>query len=239
MSLPRVVVFDPDPEMLHLICAQLSDGGGMSVVPCRTIDSVFGEMVAEPADLLITEGRIPEIGVSAFLAKLEAHAGGFFPPNVLVVADPALAEGGGLTGACRSRILTLPKPFDRAGLLALVRANVSHAPEQGGNLLRIADLTLNPSSFDVHLGAERIHLTNSEFKLLHELMANPDATLSRDHLIQKVQGEGIAVIDRAVDTHVFALRKKLGDTGDRIETVRGIGYRIRSGDAQSSAWAKK
>jgi two-component system phosphate regulon response regulator PhoB len=59
-------------------------------------------------------------------------------------------------------------------------------------------------------------------------MSNPDVILSRDHLIQKVQGEGIAVIDRAVDTHIFSLRKKLGGMGDRIETVRGVGYRLRS-----------
>ena len=50
--------------------------------------------------------------------------------------------------------------------------------------------------------------------------------LTRDRLIEEVQGSGVAVVERAIDTHVFGLRKKLGESADLIETVRGVGYRI-------------
>ena len=227
MTRPRVLVFDPDPEMLQLICAQFLDTGKLDVLACSRAGEVFQKLVEEPVDLLITDSKIPETGLSGFLAKLEAE---FFknPPScIVVIADPGeQPDFSGLSS--KDRIRVLPKPFDRAALLSIVRGNLKIAPGSGSRTLQMESLSLNPGSYDVHLSAERIHLTKSEFKLLFELMSNPDVILSRDHLIQKVQGEGIAVIDRAVDTHIFSLRKKLGGMGDRIETVRGVGYRLRS-----------
>ncbi len=60
------------------------------------------------------------------------------------------------------------------------------------------------------------------------LAQNQGRVLTRDRLISLVQGDGVAVVDRTVDTHVFGLRKKLEGAGDLLETVRGVGYRIRA-----------
>jgi DNA-binding response OmpR family regulator len=230
MTHPRVLVFDPDPEMLQLICAQLLEFGKIDVTGCSNVREVFRKLLDVPADLLITDSKVPETGLSGFLAQLEADLPGTTPSCIVVIADPGeKPDFSGLSS--KDRVRVLPKPFDRAALLSIVRGSLKIAPSSGSRLLQIDDLILNPGSYDVHLSAERIHLTNSEFKLLFELMSNPDVILSRDHLIQKVQGEGIAVIDRAVDTHIFSLRKKLGVMGDRIETVRGMGYRLRSSSA--------
>jgi len=75
---------------------------------------------------------------------------------------------------------------------------------------------------------EKLLLTPSEFKLLKALMLNQGRVLSRDKLIELVQGEGVSVVDRAIDTHVFGLRKKMGTASDFIETIRGVGYRMKS-----------
>ncbi|MGE5087161.1 MAG: winged helix-turn-helix domain-containing protein, partial [Bacillota bacterium] len=74
---------------------------------------------------------------------------------------------------------------------------------------------------------EPLHLTPSEFKLLGTLVQNQGVVLTREKLIENIQGEGISVVGRTIDTHVFGLRKKLGDWGDRIETIRGVGYRVK------------
>ncbi len=58
-------------------------------------------------------------------------------------------------------------------------------------------------------------------------MKNRGRVLSREKLIELVQGEGVSVVDRAVDTHIFGLRKKLGDCADFVETIRGVGYRVK------------
>lgn len=89
-----------------------------------------------------------------------------------------------------------------------------------------------PDEFRVLCGESSVQspvqLTTSEFKLLLALLENRGRVLTRDSLISQVQGENISVVGRTVDTHVFALRKKLGDCAEIIETVRGVGYRVKS-----------
>jgi DNA-binding response OmpR family regulator len=111
------------------------------------------------------------------------------------------------------------KPFEIPVFLARVRKK-----------LRVGDLELNTETYDVAIGngAEKLSLTPSEFKLLKALMLNQGRVLSRDRLIELVQGEGVTVVDRAIDTHVFGLRKKLGSAADFVETIRGVGYRMKS-----------
>lgn len=130
------------------------------------------------------------------------------------------------------------KPFEIPVFLARVRsllrrakhgtAAASNAPKK----LRVGDLELDTETYDVAIGngAERLNLTPSEFKLLKALMLNQGRVLSRDRLIELVQGEGVTVVDRAIDTHVFGLRKKLGPAADFVETIRGVGYRMKSGE---------
>jgi two-component system phosphate regulon response regulator PhoB len=80
----------------------------------------------------------------------------------------------------------------------------------------------------VKIRNEAVHLTPSEFKILAQMMMNQGRVLTREALIEVVQGEGISVTGRTIDTHVFGLRKKMGAEADWVETIRGIGYRIRA-----------
>ncbi len=133
------------------------------------------------------------------------------------------------------------KPFEIPVFLARVRSLLRRSrPEAetsdpaSAKKLRIGDLELDVESYDVTVGtgaqAERLSLTPSEFKLLKALMLNQGRVLSRDRLIELVQGEGVSVVDRAIDTHIFGLRKKLGTAADFVETIRGVGYRMKSAD---------
>ncbi len=129
------------------------------------------------------------------------------------------------------------KPFDPAVLMARVRAllrrirrSKASESEDGFQVVRIGRLKLYPEKYEVKCGEEPVHLTRSEFRLLLALANSRGRVLTRDSLINHVQGEGVAVVGRTVDTHVFGLRKKLGECADVIETVRGIGYRIKSAD---------
>ncbi len=90
--------------------------------------------------------------------------------------------------------------------------------------VHISGLRINFKSYEISYNGEALHLTPSEFKLLGALVQNPGCVLTREQLIENIQGEGINVVGRTIDTHVFGLRKKLGEWGDRIETIRGVGY---------------
>ncbi|MCC7405309.1 MAG: response regulator transcription factor [Bdellovibrionales bacterium] len=142
----------------------------------------------------------------------------------------------------------LPKPFDNAVLLARVRsllrrtavaagatpAQTLSAPtaptpgprSAGESVVQFGPLQLDIAGFRAHLDGAELELTRSEFRLLRTLMENQGKVLTRNQLIDHIQGEGVAVVGRTVDTHVFGLRKKLGRHADVIETVRGVGYRI-------------
>jgi len=125
----------------------------------------------------------------------------------------------------------LTKPFDLPVFLARVRALLRRAsPQQEANArsFEVGELALDLESYQVTCGKKELQLTPSEFKLLVALVRNRGRVLTRERLIDLVQGEGVTVVDRAIDTHVFGLRKKMGKCADIIETIRGVGYRIRT-----------
>lgn len=134
----------------------------------------------------------------------------------------------------------LNKPFDTLVLMARVNALIrrnqwlsdiaNKAPSQEpvrSSRLQAGALEMDPSSFEAYLDGQKMDLTRSEFRLLESLLENQGKVLTREHLIEEIQGEGVNVVGRTVDTHVFGLRKKLGAHADLIETIRGVGYRVR------------
>lgn len=129
------------------------------------------------------------------------------------------------------------KPFDTLVLMARVNALLRRqdwlqsqqtaTPSSTPALLSLGDLVMNTQSYEVTLQGQKLDLTRSEFRLLETLLGNQGKVLSREALIGEIQGENVNVVGRTVDTHVFGLRKKLGSYGDMIETIRGVGYRVR------------
>jgi two-component system phosphate regulon response regulator PhoB len=133
----------------------------------------------------------------------------------------------------------LTKPFDAAVLAARVRqlmrrlqfetelknrpgAENAAEPEKLG----FAGLSVDVTKHIVNLNGEDTHLTPSEFKLLAELLKAGGKVLTRERLIDLIQGEDVNVTGRTIDTHIFTLRKKIGSWAHHIETIRGVGYRI-------------
>ena len=105
------------------------------------------------------------------------------------------------------------KPFGMMELISRIRAVLRRT-------------TVMKHSF--HLNGKAIDLTNKEFELMKRLLSNPEIVIPRSSLIDEIWGHDFSGESRTLDVHIATLRQKLGEAGDCIETVRGIGYRMRS-----------
>jgi two-component system phosphate regulon response regulator PhoB len=123
------------------------------------------------------------------------------------------------------------KPFSPKELVARIRTVLRRGPlvDADGTQARLVfrHLTIDPERHEVAVDGESIEFTPTELRLLHLLAAHPGRVFTRDQLVSRVIGEGAFVIHRNVDVHVRGIRAKLGRQRDRIETVRGVGYRFR------------
>jgi DNA-binding response OmpR family regulator len=135
----------------------------------------------------------------------------------------------------------LVKPFSLRELLARVRAMLRRVDLEGrrqgspGNeKVQVGGLVVDASSHVATLDGAPMHLTRKEFELLTVLVSNPGRAFSREFLVQRIWGSDFDGFDRAVDTHVTRLRKKLGALGDRIVTVWGVGYRFNPESSQNT-----
>ena len=123
------------------------------------------------------------------------------------------------------------KPFSPKVLVARVRRSLRRGSKDtdGGEGAPIHqhDIYIHPGRREVRAGEESISLTFTEFNILLFLARRPGWVFTRTQIVDAVKGDDYHVTDRAVDVHILGLRKKLGDHGDVIETVRGVGYRFK------------
>jgi DNA-binding response OmpR family regulator len=124
------------------------------------------------------------------------------------------------------------KPFSVKVLLARVgsvlrRAETGADSPADGGTLRAGPLSIDTLKHEVLINNEVIKLTLTEFKLLSALLTARGRVLTRDQLMDKAMGTDVFVTDRAIDVHITAIRKKLGDANWLVNTVRGVGYRLR------------
>ena len=120
------------------------------------------------------------------------------------------------------------KPFNPRALVARIKAVLrrSSGAVRAGRPIEVGDLRIDPPRREATVGDRRLELRAREFDLLAALARDPGLVLTRDALLESVWGTDFPGETRTVDVHVAEVRRKLGDDGPRIETVRGVGYRL-------------
>lgn len=125
----------------------------------------------------------------------------------------------------------MTKPFDHAILQARVRSllrrkQLGQSPAEEKKVLRHKELKIDTDQCRVWIGDQLLELTLSEYKILCCFLLSPGKVLTRNQLVEYIQDGPVHVTDRTIDTHIFGLRKKLGEYASMIETIRGVGYRV-------------
>lgn len=121
----------------------------------------------------------------------------------------------------------LVKPFGMMEMVSHIKAVLRRTtPKTAKNVLSTGKLSVNLDEHSVFANGEKVVLTLKEFELLRIFMENPGRVFSRDILLEKIWGTEFYGETRTVDVHIGTLRTKLGECGEDIETVRGVGYRM-------------
>jgi len=186
----------------------------------------------QPADLIILDWMIPAMDGIQVLHHLRQTS---LVPVLMLTARAEEADR--VIGLELGADDYLTKPFSMRELVARVRALlrrveqirqiVSEDRTKSNLPLSYGDLTLDAEQHCVNINGEPLDLTRLEFDLLHLLLRNPGRVFSRAYLLETVWEEAYVGGDRSVDNAMLRLRKKLGRLGEAIETVWGVGYRLR------------
>ncbi len=171
-------------------------------------------------DAVVLDVMLP--GLSGYtLVRTLRQEGNWVPVLMLSAKDGEYDQADGLDYGADDY---LTKPFSFVVLLARLRALLRRDPRPRPTTLRAGELQLDPSGHSVTLDGVPVALTPKEFAVLHELLRAHPAVVAKQDLLDAVWGEAETVDANLVEVHVAALRRKLGR--DRIETVRGAGYRV-------------
>jgi DNA-binding response OmpR family regulator len=227
-----ILLVEDTRELAAVIARELETNG------YRVLQAVNGRAALdlhahERPDLVILDWMLPGMSGLDVLRQLRATAA---TPVLMLTARGEEADR--VIGLELGADDYLPKPFSMRELIARVRALLRREEllRQALQADRKQDLTavsygplrLDPERHSAELAGEPIELTPNEFSLLHLLLRNPGRAFSRSYLLDTVWGADYVTGDRAVDNAIFRLRKKLGPLGEAIDSVWGVGYRLRA-----------
>ena len=186
---------------------------------------------ARRPDLVLLDIMLPEEDGLAILRRLRGRADtAALPVMMLTARGSEYDKAAGLDLGADDY---LAKPFGMLELTARVRALLRRAGPAQEDCLRAGAVALWPERRIAQADGREIALTRKEFDLLALLLRAPGRAVTRERLLREVWGYGFQGESRTVDVHVRTLRQKLGAAGDQIETVRGVGYRLRGGDHEA------
>ena len=228
MKRQKILVVEDEPDILEVIEYNLARDG-FRVVTARDGEAGLKLARSELPDALILDLMLPGIDGLELCRRLRADDVTRALPIVMVTAKGEEADIVVGLGLGADDYVT--KPFSPRELLARVRAvlrRVQTAPDRADDdRLEFTGLVIDRARHEVVVRGEPVTFTPTELRLLHFIASHPGRVLTRDQLLSRAIGEHAVVLDRNIDVHVRSIRKKLGPERERLETVRGVGYRFR------------
>lgn len=229
MGKEKILVVEDEEDILALIHYVLVRAGFR--VECATCgEEGFQKARDYPPDLVVLDLMLPGMDGLEVCRRLRKSP---VTKNCAVLMLTAKSEESDIVlGLETGADDYLPKPFSPQVLLARVNAILRRQVRTEGGMeqeepIELFDLSIHPGRKRVVAAGETVELTFTEFRILMLLAGRPGWVFSRSQIVDAIHGDGYAVTDRAVDVQIVGLRKKLGECGRYIETVRGVGYRFK------------
>ncbi|MGV1098375.1 response regulator [Thiovibrio sp. JS02] len=232
MAKETILIVEDDENIQQLVGYNLAKAG-FHVLHAENGEQALAMVKREKPDLVVLDIMLPSVSGLEVCKAVRKDPQSKATPIIMLTAKSE--ENDIAAGLDLGADDYITKPFSPKILISRIKAALRRKEgiseeESGGKKegpLKVHGIVIDPKRYEVLVNGEPITLTVTEFSILELLARRPGWVFSRQQIIDGVRGYDYVITPRAVDVQVFGLRKKLGQAGDCIETVRGIGYRMR------------
>lgn len=202
---------------------------GMEAEGCASGKELFALLEQHIPELIVLDIMLPDEDGMSILARLRADKRYASIPVIMATAKGS--EYDKVKGLDSGADDYIAKPFGMLEMVARIKAVLRRCASQqpakaDAGLIRRGTLEVHELEHQVRVGGEEVVLTLKEYELLKLLLLHPGIVFSRDKLLNDIWGYEFSGETRTVDVHIRTLRQKLGEAGELIETIRGVGYRM-------------
>ena len=231
MAKGKVLIIEDDRSLADVLAYNLKQAGYEVLAASDGQDGLLQAQMKAP-DIVVLDLMLPVVDGLDVCRRLRADAA---TKDILIVMLTAKAEESDeLIGFSLGADDYVTKPFSVKILIERIKAlRRRRTPDitDGDDVTIAQGITVDRRRYRALADGKPLQLTRSEFRLLDTLIRQPGRVFQRSELIDAALGEDTMVMERTIDVHIRALRSKLGELADVIETVRGVGYRFRDQDA--------
>jgi two-component system, OmpR family, phosphate regulon response regulator PhoB len=227
MATGRILLVEDEPDIAEALQYNLEKEGFEVGVEARG-DTALERIRATAPDLLILDLMLPGLDGLELARLLQRDRRTAALPLIMLTARGEEVDR--IVGLELGADDYISKPFSPREVVLRVKAVLRRATRepQTGDEIRIGDLVLDVAGHRLEVDGRQVELTATEFRLLKLLMERAGRVQTRSQLLSDVWGYSEDVDSRTVDTHIRRLRRKLGSEAERVETVIGVGYRLRA-----------
>ena len=225
-TMALIYAVEDDKNILEIEMFALKNSG-YQVEGFECARDFYKKLEEKQPDLVLLDIMLPDEDGLSILKRLRSRADTQKIPVILVTAKTSeIDKVKGLDGGADDY---LTKPFGMMELISRVRALLRRAEfgRERRETLRCGDIECDTTTHTMRACGEELTLTLKEYELLHLMLEHPMQVFTRDRLLSSIWGYEFDGESRTVDVHIRSLRLKLGAAGGQIETVRGVGYRLR------------
>jgi two-component system phosphate regulon response regulator PhoB len=227
MGHSHILVVDDEPDLLELVHYTLTRTG-YQVCCVKSGEEALTQVQSRLPDLIVLDLMLPGMDGLEICQRLKREPRTAAIPIVMLTARSEEADV--VTGLELGADDYLTKPFSPRVLSARIKAVLRRQQtvvDSEAEIVVRGELVIHPGHHEVRVNNRPLPLTPTEFRILQLLALRPGWVFSRYQIVDGARGDDAGVTERSVDVHIAALRRKLGAQADIIETVRGVGYRLR------------
>jgi two-component system phosphate regulon response regulator PhoB len=225
-----ILIIEDDPDIQELLSFSMSKEG-WKLLQAKTGEDGLALLKKGQVNCVLLDIMLPGMDGLKALKKMKENEQFRNIPVIMTTAKGEEADI--ITGLELGADDYVVKPYSPKVLIARIRAALRRQEDQGerekATSWQQGELKLDAARHEAFLGDKRLELFATEFSLLQHFISHPDMVFSRNQIIAAIRGPDYPVTDRSVDVQILGLRKKLGEAGDLVETIRGVGYRFRGG----------